>query len=422
VQRWAKSYQLPIHRLGADSRTVFAYTDEIDSWIRLGPIQMRRELIQHEEPKPSRAASKLTAVPRIISSEDVARQPNPDRRSAAQEEVRLSVVPAKATSQAQHSVALLEQAESKWKHLSSANLHSITRLYREAIDLDFKSPAAHAGLGQAMIAGVLLGNLRAAHSFRSAQDSVRTALELQPDHPGALCASGWLYLMVDHDFKQAKSIFSHVLSLRHCVMPATLGMALALIGERRAPEAAELLREYSDRFLSSPLATALHIWSEYLAQNSGRARSLIEHARFAGHHGAIFDVVDGICAIDLMGPPEAVAHVQHLVHESPYNAVLQGLLGYAHARAGDEQAVESIAEMLHTEATRARSDTAYPLFLLYAGSKNRRSAVQWLEQSYSEGSLWSLASGCDPILTDMANDPNYQLFLSRILYSAPDQA
>jgi hypothetical protein len=421
VQRWARFYQLPIHRLGADSRTVFAYTDEIDSWMRLGSFQRKRSLFEPEERKPLKFTSKLSAVPRLRSDAQNTAPSIPGRLSPVLEEVRFPTIVAKATAKPQYSVDLLEQVEMKWKHFSSSNLHSITRLYREAIDFDFKNPAAHAGLGQSMIAGVLLGNLRAVHSHRIAQDSVRTALELQSDHADALCASAWLSLMVDHDLKQARSIFSQLLNLRQCIMHATLGMALVLIAERKAPEAAELLREYSEVYLPSPFTTALHIWSEYLAQNSTRARSIMEHSRFAGFHGAIFDIVDGFCAIDLMSPSAAAEHIQQLVHESPYNAMLQGLLGYAHSRAGDERVVESIAEVLQSEAMRARADTAYPLFLLYAGSKNRRSAVQWLEQSYSEGSLWSLAAGCDPIFTDMENDPNYQLFMSRILYSSPDQ-
>jgi hypothetical protein len=39
--------------------------------------------------------------------------------------------------------------------------------------------------------------------------------------------------------------------------------------------------------------------------------------------------------------------------------------------------------------------------------------VHWLEQSYREGSLWSLGFPSDPILAQLRNDLHYRLFLSR---------
>lgn len=422
VQRWAKSYQLPIHRLGSDSRTVFAYTDEIDQWMRLGPVHRKGISLQLEFPKQPKMPSPAAAQPRVMSIEDHRGADRAETMLGTGQDLHAPGRVVTATTKPQYLDGLLDQIATKWKNYSSSNLHSITRLYREVIDLDFKNPAAHAGLGQSVIAGVLVGNLRAAQSYRIAQDAVRTALELQNDHPDALCASAWLSMMVEHDFKRAKSLFGQLLSLRQSVLHASLGMALAFIAERKAAEGAELLREYSEAYLPSPIPTALHIWTEYLAQNSVRARTLMEHARLSGFHGTIFDIVDGFCAIDVMNPAAAAEHIQQLTDESPYNALLQGLLGYAHARSGNQPMVDSIIELLQTEAIRLRFDTAYPSFLVYAGNGNRRTAVQWLEQSYAEGSLWGLAAGCDPILADLGSDPNYQLFLSRIRYSSTDES
>jgi hypothetical protein len=37
-----------------------------------------------------------------------------------------------------------------------------------------------------------------------------------------------------------------------------------------------------------------------------------------------------------------------------------------------------------------------------------------LEQSYREGSLWSLGFSSDPILAQLRNDPHYRLLLSKV--------
>lgn len=61
-------------------------------------------------------------------------------------------------------------------------------------------------------------------------------------------------------------------------------------------------------------------------------------------------------------------------------------------------------------------NTAYAGALVMIGLGDRQSAVKLLEQSYRDGSLWSLGFQSDPILVSLREDLNYQLFLSRIKY------
>ena len=37
IQRWHERYGLPIRHLGGDSSSVFAYTDELDGWLKERP-------------------------------------------------------------------------------------------------------------------------------------------------------------------------------------------------------------------------------------------------------------------------------------------------------------------------------------------------------------------------------------------------
>jgi len=53
------------------------------------------------------------------------------------------------------------------------------------------------------------------------------------------------------------------------------------------------------------------------------------------------------------------------------------------------------------------------------GLNEKHDAVQWLEQSYRNGSLWSLGFPCDPILKSLRDEPSYRMFLSTIGYPVP---
>jgi phage terminase Nu1 subunit (DNA packaging protein) len=39
IQRWHARYGLPVRHLGGASGSVFAYTDELDNWLRQRPIE-----------------------------------------------------------------------------------------------------------------------------------------------------------------------------------------------------------------------------------------------------------------------------------------------------------------------------------------------------------------------------------------------
>ena len=61
-----------------------------------------------------------------------------------------------------------------------------------------------------------------------------------------------------------------------------------------------------------------------------------------------------------------------------------------------------------------KSREPYVIALILIGLSERQKAVHWLEQSYREGSLWSLGFSSDPILAQLRNDPHYRLLLSKV--------
>jgi hypothetical protein len=62
----------------------------------------------------------------------------------------------------------------------------------------------------------------------------------------------------------------------------------------------------------------------------------------------------------------------------------------------------------------------YAIALVLIGLNQTQEAVKRLEQSYHEGSLWSLGFQSDPILAPLRNDPHFRQFLSKVSYPAPE--
>jgi hypothetical protein len=64
----------------------------------------------------------------------------------------------------------------------------------------------------------------------------------------------------------------------------------------------------------------------------------------------------------------------------------------------------------------------YAIALVLIGLGRRQEAVRRLEQSYREGSFWSLGFRSDPILAPLHNDPYFQQFLTKASYPVSESA
>jgi hypothetical protein len=64
----------------------------------------------------------------------------------------------------------------------------------------------------------------------------------------------------------------------------------------------------------------------------------------------------------------------------------------------------------------------YAVALVQIGLKQMQEAVKQLEQSYRNGSLWSLGFLSDPILASLRKEPLFQQFLSKISCPVPDNS
>ena len=397
VQRWRSEYGLPVRHLGGDATSVFAYTDELDKWLRdRKPSELQEDIDRQESngsPHGSLPGSGQVAQSRKSAS--LYRHSGPSVRRATE---------------------LVELAQQLWDRLSETNLCSIVRLYREAADLDPCNAWAFAGLSQALIAAGVLGLIHTSEAYRPAKAALRRALELDPDLIETRCSGAWLKLLVVRDWIGAENDFDRVLRERPECTQALVGRALLSLVAGRPTHASDLLRQAS---LQSPLnsgVTALLCWQEYLAGNFESALALVSQGRASGHVGAILDAVEALADALLKGPGVNIERLYLLSEESPSHYAQLGVLGYACGMSGQSKRAREIVDSMSVVGIGGKCDYAYSMALTFLGLNQPKEAMKWLEQSYLQGSLWSLGFQLDPILAPLRDSPQTGVWFGRLDY------
>ena len=254
AQRWHSEYGLPVRHLGGDATSVFAYTDELDGWLR-----SRNSTELERDPKP----------PESIRWQD---SPLPEPRLTVQSK-ETTVQNGPSGQSGRRASELVALAQRMWESLSESNLSSIARIYREVADLDPSNAKAFAGLSLALIAEGVLGRLHTSGAYQTADAALRRALELDPNLIETRCSAAWLKLLVVRDWNGARILFDEALVERPTYTQALVGRALLSLAERRLAHASELLRAAIAQRPLNASATALLCWEEYLAGNFENALS-----------------------------------------------------------------------------------------------------------------------------------------------------
>ena len=398
VQRWHREYGLPVHRLGVDTGSVFAYADELDRWLQNRDRDPHNTLI--EMPRPTRPLGSQL-------------QPEP-----AQSHRILELLEIIGSGKA-HSAALVNFAQQLWQSLSNDNLKLIARCYRKAIDLCPGNAEAFAGLAHAFINGGLMGDLRIPEAYVSARKTLDKAFDLNEESPEAVCAAALLKMTLQRDWLGARRDFDELLNRPLPSRRAVVGRALLHIAEGSPDTASNLLQEVLQHSVLSSRAAALYYWSKYLAGEYREALDLIEEARCSGNTEPVLDAVEALASINCEKLDASVARIETLVADSARPMLVRGVLGYALALSGQiERATETLDAIMRSVNSN-RGIVPYAVALVLIGLKETHGAVQWLEQSYRRGSLWSLGFQVDPLLQSMRDEPSYRMFLSGVSYPAP---
>lgn len=396
VQRWHREYGLPVHRLGVDTGSIFAYADELDAWLRNAGLAPQNTLFEIAAPEPGRSS--------YVPSEPEQCQ-------------RVIDPPCIPRSRRQRSAAMVAFANQLWVAVSTENLKMIAKAFREAADLDPGNAAAFAGLSHALIAQGLAGSIRAPGAYIAAKAALERAIAIDPKSLETRCASAWLKIVLDRDWHGARRGLDDCLKQHPAPNRALVGRALLHIAEGCPGQAVALLREFVREHALNAEAAAMHCWSTYLSDDPHGALRLVEESRAGGQSGTVLDAVEALASIRCEKPEVCIPRIETLVADSPSQELLRGALGYAFARNGMAQKATAILDII-ARAPSSERNAPYAIALVLIGLDEKHDAVRWLEQSYRSGSLWSLGFASDPIVQSLRDEPAFRMFLSAAGYPA----
>lgn len=395
LQRWHRAYGLPVHRLGGDSSSVFAYADELDAWLsshRAAPMGTLIEM------------SRTQAAPALTLQESSFRQ-------QGRETGHVSV------SNQDRAAELVACGYRLWADLSSANGKMMAQVFRRAIDHHPENAEAYAGLSHALVAQGIMSNLRIPEAYISARGVLNRALNLDAASQEVRAADAWLKMLLEKDWLGAHSELEALVRHPSPSPRALLGMALLYIAEASLQESSQLLQKLAEEHTLNSCAAAWLCWSSYLQREFRNALDLVEDARCGGHAGPILDAVEALASLHCEPFALSQSRIQALATDAACPTLLRGILGYGYALHGDRQQAEEMLETIsQVRDGRRVADHPYAIALPLTALGRSQNAVLWLEQSFRKGSLWSFAFACDPALQSLSDEPAYRQFLVKARY------
>jgi hypothetical protein len=368
VQRWHAYHGMPVHHFGGCKGSVFAYAEEIDRWLM--------SLAQESRLSDSGSSDTLS-----------------DRKSLSDE--------------------LVLRAHEMWESRTEESLHAIAGLYRKAIDQNPANTEALTGLSSVLIFAALHETMNGAIAYPAATEALRRTAQYGADDVDARCAAAWLRLVHERKGLQARGGFEEVLSRQPDSSFALCGMALSHVAEGDLDGAREWSWKAWQKNALVPVHGALVCWIEYLAGASTAALDMAGQMRMSGGCGGTLAIVESLALTQTA--PSAVRHkrIFALASDHPQSLSLQCILAYDCALSGKLARAREIHAAVELMNAQKKRSNAYGMALIAMGLGNDLEAIRWLEISFAESSLWSLALGSDPILNPLRDDPRFQALLRR---------
>ena len=386
VQRWHQEHGLPIQRIGNTSGSVFAYTHELDAWLR------QRAPAGHGNGITTSAHAPIpplkTFAADVASAED---------RSVVPERSRL------------RSAELVALSRMMWRDLSFKNLESVARALATAIEFDCTNAAAYAGFASAVLFEALLGLGETETRIATSRAALERALGLDPTLPEAMFVSALLKVCVDRDWESARRLLDGAQSDRSLLPRIQVARGLLALAERQVEQAGYWFREAGRRNPLNALWSEFDCWGVFLRCDRDETLRSIEEQRSMGRCGPLTDCLEGLALAQALPIEHSIERLEQLTLAHPDNAVVLGSLGYAYAASKQFDSAHEVIDLL--QQPRSSQQNHYAIAIVHAGLEQAQPALEHLTASYREGSLWSIAFWCDPILRTLERTPGYEDFL-----------
>jgi tetratricopeptide (TPR) repeat protein len=357
VQRWHCDYGMPVHRVNRHSGSVFAFVGELDGWLR------------------SR------------SEDDLLPDLSPVKREAS-----------KNVSKG----ALTDSVENLEWQLSDQNAPTLLQQYRHAIDLDPLNVELHAALSHLQMVLGLTYIVPTAIAYPRAVNSVATALRINSANPSALVSLALNTLVWKQDWRAAWTTYLSLPKARY-VYKSLIGRALLKVVHGQLLDAETFLREAVEAAPFNVPLVSLLLLVLYYARQYDEVMFLAEAYRRSGESGALFCAVEALSMIQMARGDAGVHGMDDFKSPTSNGFLANGIRGYRLALTGRREAALEVLRHLEDGAQKRMDGASYVAALINLALDHREQAVRWLEASYRERSIWSLAFHLDPVLENLSD-------------------
>lgn len=375
VQRWHVCNGLPVHHVGGQKGSVFAYEEEIESWLanlaeESGATQQRADVLLEAG---KRSSQELTAT-----------------------------------------------ANSMWETRSERNIQAVAELYRRAIADDSSNSAAYAGLASAMIFCAFADIMDESMAYPCAAEALRQMPTLDRESLDTKCPAAWIDLLYNRNWRRARIGFEELRDLR----PSSFALAGLTATEIADGNLAKAQNYAWEAWRLNPLASSLGAilcWAVYLNGQFRQVLDLVAQIRSGGGDGVFITTVEALTLIQCGAASASIDRLQKAAVHFPQSQTLQGILGYAYSASGQKnEAWKSYEQLAHCSEMNRKSN-GYGLAIASLGLGNHQKAIDWLETAFAEGTLWSLGFRSDPLLRPLLGNPRFERLIGAIGIPAHDQ-
>jgi tetratricopeptide (TPR) repeat protein len=361
--RWHAERNLPVHRVpGGQRGSIFAFATELDAWLsshagvqgNLAPV-----LVHRGNPSPS-----------------------------------------------------YERAKQLWEMRSEDNLNEVIESYRSALQQDCVHAGAYAGLACALLASSALDLIEGSIALMQARMAVAKALALDPQHPEAICAQGWIAFWGLHDPAAAARCFQQLFAAdpNHDFGISGQAWLHTLLGEREqaVAAAANLLRQTAFSTYSALVACRIY----FLNGEFRRSLHVAAQSIASRNAGPMIRIFEALAFYKIGESEKAIRTLQRQAAVFEHAAII-GSLSYLYGMAGRYERATSSYRLLLNMSERQEPGCSYPLAVASLGLGRHQRAIEWLERSCKEESFHALTLHIDPIFQSLHGNAGFEQLLRR---------
>ena len=285
--------------------------------------------------------------------------------------------------------------------------------FEQALEIDPNYALAYVALARAYV-GLALGSENPPKdTFQKAKAATQRALQIEPQLPEAIVASGVNTFWYDWDWEEAERLYKQALAMDPNSAEVHWAYAHLLSNIGRYSEALPMAR----------LATELEPLDL-------RTRSL--EAQFLVHAGKLDEALARLQEVFDLDPhfwmahlfassayiqkgmyQEAVAEAQRATELSPLQTTSVAMTGHALARSGKTDEARALLNEL-LKLSEQRFVPPYHIALLYHGLGDDGKAFEWLEKGYEQRDPKMTFLKVEPKWNDLRGDPRFQELLRKM--------